>query len=493
MSARSELGTLEASGLIEIAALQPELEYLFKHALVQEAAYATLLKQDRRSLHRAAAETILALHPDRVRELSGVIGMHFERAGEVVQAAEHYLVAGEHALEIFGTKEAVAFFAKAGTIVDDTAVELRLRAAIGGARAGWTLPDADHLEVLERAVTNAAAAGDANRRLLADGYFWIAFMRRQRGEIPESSAPLRHALERGAEIGGELNDPTASALPKALIGSFNAFTGNMHEGAEQMREAIEVMRGKIDSLSSAMISVFLAMTYARLGDFASAEETIAHARQDAGDSDAIARLDVDIASSALIIERGDADTGRAQAQECTARAETLGAYACVVAASTILGAASLARNDAPGAKASLERGNELSQVMNMAIFRTLILGLLGSSRARLGDLPGGIADWDQALASARETSDRYGEAQTLWGRGQSFARQSTPDWTAALTDIDRAVQLFTAMDAKPSLARALQDRSEALRGAGRHAEAADDERRALELGRSLGLHDAAFA
>ena len=69
MSARADLGTLEASGLIEIAALQPELEYLFRHALVQEAAYASLLKQDRRALHLAAGATIIALHLDRAREL----------------------------------------------------------------------------------------------------------------------------------------------------------------------------------------------------------------------------------------------------------------------------------------------------------------------------------------------------------------------------------------------------------------------------------------
>ena len=491
MSARTDLGNLEASGLIEIAALQPELEYLFKHALVQEAAYATLLKQDRRSLHHVAAETILALYPDRQRELSGVIAMHYEQAGEGRRAAEHYLTAGDHALQIFATREAVALYARAGAVVDDTEVELRLRAAIGGAKAGWTLPEAAHLETLERAV--AAADEIADRRLLADGYFWVAFMRRQRGEIPETSAALRNALERGAELGGELNDPTASALPKALIGSFNAFTGNLHEGARQMNEALEVMRGKVDSLSSAMISVFLALTYSRLGQFDAAAETIARAEQDAGGSDAIARLDVDIAKSNLALERGEADKGREQAQECAVRAEDLGAYACVVAASTMLGAARLAGDDANGAMATLERGNELSQVTNMAVFRTLILGLLGSTRALLGDLPAGIADWDQALESARAMSDDYGEAQVFWGRGRSFARQSPPNWTAALADIERAVELFTSMDARPSLARALHDRAEALRAAGRGAEAAADEERSRELGRELGLKDAIFA
>src|SRR5256885_6437582 len=57
MTARAELNTLEASGLVQVAALEPELEYLFRHALVQDAAYSSLLKQDRRTLHRLAAET----------------------------------------------------------------------------------------------------------------------------------------------------------------------------------------------------------------------------------------------------------------------------------------------------------------------------------------------------------------------------------------------------------------------------------------------------
>src|SRR6266487_3795492 len=94
MTARSDLGTLEASGLIEIAALQPELEYLFRHALVQDAAYASLLKQERRTLHRAAAETILALHPGRERELAAVVGMHFEQAGDSERAADNLVIAG---------------------------------------------------------------------------------------------------------------------------------------------------------------------------------------------------------------------------------------------------------------------------------------------------------------------------------------------------------------------------------------------------------------
>jgi len=191
MTARVDLGTLEASGLIEIAALQPELEYLFRHALVQEAAYSSLLKQDRRTLHRAAAETILAMHPDRERELAAVIAMHLEQAGQPARAAAYLVVAGDHALERFANKEAAAFYGRAGALADDTQSELRLRAAVGGAKAGWTYDQSNvHVDRLERAL----AGGTGDPRQLVEAYFWAAFLRRQRGEQPESSPALREAL-----------------------------------------------------------------------------------------------------------------------------------------------------------------------------------------------------------------------------------------------------------------------------------------------------------
>jgi tetratricopeptide (TPR) repeat protein len=163
----------------------------------------------------------------------------------------------------------------------------------------------------------------------------------------------------------------------------------------------------------------------------------------------------------------------------------------VVASNVIFGAASLAREDAPMAKTPLERGRDLSQTTNMAAMRTLIHGLLGSARALLGDKPGGVAGWDEALKGARSMGDRYGEAQTLWGRGRTHVHQE--EWAEALPDLDRAVELLEAMGARPSLARALHDRARALRGLGRADEAAEADRRSTELGREIGLRDARFA
>jgi len=277
------------------------------------------------------------------------------------------------------------------------------------------------------------------------------------------------------------------------MGSYAAFLGNLRDGATQMQSALDDLEDQADPLSSAMIADFLAITYARMGDFKEADEIVAVGHRHAERGDEIARVDMDIAQAAIDLERGDLDKATAQALSCSARAEDLGAFACVVASNVMLGSATLANEDAMSAKPPLERGDELCMVTNMAPFRTLTKGLLASTRAQLGDLPAGVAGWNEALESARTMQDRYGEARVLWARGRSYARQETPQWKAALADLDRAKMLFESMEARPSVARAMLDRSKALRGLGRASEAADAENQALQLGRQLGLKDAPFA
>jgi predicted ATPase len=110
MSLRAHLGKLEASGLIHLAQVEPELEYLFRHALVQDAAYASLLKADRRVLHKAVGEALERLYPDQLasRELAPVLGRHFREAGDAGRAFKYYALAGEAALGTYANQEKMA-------------------------------------------------------------------------------------------------------------------------------------------------------------------------------------------------------------------------------------------------------------------------------------------------------------------------------------------------------------------------------------------------
>ncbi len=490
MNTRTELGTLEASGLIQVATFDPELEYLFRHALVQDAAYSSLLKQDRRALHTLAADTLLSLYPERKRELAAIIAMHLEQAGEGTRAAEHLVVAGEHALERFANREAMAFFERALPLVaaGDASIDLRLRATIGQGKVGWSFTGSDrYIAQLEQVIEEA---GDhADRRLVGDAYFWIAFLRRWRGERPGASPALKHALDQAALIGQALGDPNANATPRAFMGIGMIFTGQLRQGTRETDEALSLMEGKADPLSTSMLNDFLSIGYTRLGEFANAERTLARSARLSAEGDEIARLDSNIARISLHLERGDLEAGVALAAVCAAESETLGAIACGVASNVMLGTCRLQLEDVAGAKVPLERGLELAAVTNMAPMRTLAQAMAGSVRARLGEKPAGVAEWSEALTTARAMGDRYGEAMTLWNRGRTRTRQDEPDYAAALDDLEAAGALLESMEARPALARVIRDRARTLRALGRESEAGDASSSARALAEELGLTD----
>jgi hypothetical protein len=254
-------------------------------------------------------------------------------------------------------------------------------------------------------------------------------------------------------------------------------------------EALQVIGPKADPVSAAILSGLLTMGYARHGDFAAAERSIQIARKLAANGDPIAALDVDIATSGMLLERGDIQAAEALATSCAGRSEDLGALACAVPANVMSGAAHLARDDAAGAVAPLERGEALSHIASMGAFQTLAEGMLGSVRARLGDAPAGKAGWDGALERARATNDRHGEAITLWLRSLTYAHATPPDLAAAIADADVAVTLFEQMEARPGHARALRDQAWILRALGRGSEADAAAQRAQALGTELGLKD----
>ncbi len=109
------LSALEASDLIRLAATQPELEYLFRHALIQEAAYSSLVKQDRKQLHLAVGEALERLYPDRLdsRELAPVLAQHFYQAGDDQRAMKYLTLAGDAAARVYANAEAALHYVRA--------------------------------------------------------------------------------------------------------------------------------------------------------------------------------------------------------------------------------------------------------------------------------------------------------------------------------------------------------------------------------------------
>jgi oligopeptide transport system substrate-binding protein len=108
-----QLLTLQQEEMIRERARLPEMEYIFKHHLTQEAAYNGLLKKERRVFHRQVAKALERLFPERVEEQLGLLAYHWERARDADKAIEYLLRAGDQARLAYAHKEAVDYYRRA--------------------------------------------------------------------------------------------------------------------------------------------------------------------------------------------------------------------------------------------------------------------------------------------------------------------------------------------------------------------------------------------
>lgn len=131
MSSQLILNSLEQSGLIKLIQLQPELEYLFRHALVQETAYDSILKADRRTLHHAVASEIEHLYPGRLDEFSSMLAHHYREADDAEKALAFFQRAATYAARKFATDEATYNLRAALALCTDQATQTDLQMEIG--------------------------------------------------------------------------------------------------------------------------------------------------------------------------------------------------------------------------------------------------------------------------------------------------------------------------------------------------------------------------
>ena len=130
---QSALDRLADADLLISEGARPQGSYRFKHALIQEAAYESLLKSTRQALHRRAAEVLVG-QPEAAAAEPEVIAHHFTRAGLDELAIEWWGRAGDQALRRSAFQEAMAHLGKA-IAMEDKAAGPASAAAISEAEA----------------------------------------------------------------------------------------------------------------------------------------------------------------------------------------------------------------------------------------------------------------------------------------------------------------------------------------------------------------------
>ena len=137
---KSALDRLTEAGLLFRQGAPPDAAYLFKHALVQDAAYGSLLREQRRVIHARIAEAIESQFREIAESQPELLGRHFSEAGHMQQAIRYLQIAGELAARRSANREAVTHFQKAEEFLErlpDRAAyadhELKLLIALGPA------------------------------------------------------------------------------------------------------------------------------------------------------------------------------------------------------------------------------------------------------------------------------------------------------------------------------------------------------------------------
>ena len=177
---QAALGQLSDAGLLFCRGTAPHASYLFKHALVQDAAYGTLLRGRRQELHARVAAALEQHFADLVERQPELLAHHLTAAGETERAVDQWLKAGQHAAERVAHLEAIRHFdrglAALGTLPEGPARDAAGdRAAIGprvGSFAAKGFGAAEAAQAYARARELAERRGDARQLFTAVYGLW---------------------------------------------------------------------------------------------------------------------------------------------------------------------------------------------------------------------------------------------------------------------------------------------------------------------------------
>jgi tetratricopeptide (TPR) repeat protein len=199
------LSGLERLDLIRMKSLEPDLEYIFKHALTQEVVYNGLLKKERREIHERTALVMEKLFRDRLSEFFETLAFHFTQGQSVYKAVDYLMKSGEKSLKRYAVEESNQYYQEAFDLLKNkpgmTEEERRLLIDLlikwayvfyyRGDFNGLVSLFRDH-EGLAESLTNKAELGMF--------YAWLGFGLWGNGKARSSYGYLCNALKIGEEI-----------------------------------------------------------------------------------------------------------------------------------------------------------------------------------------------------------------------------------------------------------------------------------------------------
>ncbi len=399
------LESLERRGFVHAQAfstLEGDPEWSFHHYLQREVTYESILKRERRELHKGAAAWLEAQASSggRTAEFAGLLAEHTERAGEMDKAARWYLQAGEYAKSRGATHEARRFYDRTLELLPAQELKYRWEALLGRDEMLGVLGEMQARQADDETLLSLAQEMQDDE-CLARAYgrqgYTLSITGDDRAAVVAYDASLA-AARRAGSLRWE-----AAALGMKLASLTHL--GEMYDiemvAEEAMQRAEEA--GDAETLIDNMVNV--ALYYTTIGDLARAARLLTHQVE-------LSRNQGEIRTEAA----GLGNLGYAYLQ--------LGLY--------------------PGGREAIERSLALSRSIGarrLTAFNQINLGL---AYWRTGDLPAARQCLEEAIPQLTSLGDRFGQAAGLayLGMTQEKAGQIAP----AQDCYAQAEQIFRQVD-----------------------------------------------
>jgi TOMM system kinase/cyclase fusion protein len=437
----------------------PQATYMFKHALIQETAYQSLLRSTRQQFHQRIAQVLEARFPATVETQPELLAHHYTEAGLAAQAVVYWQRAGERAVERSANVEAISHLTTALTLLpalpdtpERTQHELTLLTVLGiplVLTKGHAAPEVE--ATYARARTLCQQLGDTPQLFsVLLGLRRMYFMRAEYQTAHAVGEQLLRLAERLDDAGLCVRAHMMLAEGLLYLGEFAPARAHAEQGIalyDPQRHRVQVVHYGNDPGVCCRLFAALALWVLGYPDQAQqrSEEALAWAQELAHPFSLAfalihaARLHQDRREGALTYTRAEAGIALATAQ----------GFVLFLAHGPILRGWALAeQGQAAEGLAQIRQGIAAKQVIGVESGRSYNLALLADVYGKVGQLDEGLRVLTEAQTVAQATGERFYEAELSRLTGELLRAQSSENHAAAEACFQQALDVAHRQQAK---------------------------------------------
>jgi predicted ATPase len=477
------LGRLVAAELLYQRGRPPKSRYIFKHALIQDAAYQSLLKRSRQQCHGKVAEMLETQYPEFVSSQPELVAHHYTEAGSAERAIEYWKTAGLKALGRSASHEAVSHLTMGLNLIESlprtrelARQELAMQMGLGPALlAARSFADPAVEQAFIRAIELCESLDDRPRACLATRGQQVYHL--MRGETVQS-LQLAERLLRLAE---EDPDKTyvvggchAVGQTRFLAGEFRSANEVLEKGAILFSRDPRQVDGWPGGQPGEQCRCYAAFSSWMLGYPQRALEHAAQAlsiSQAGGNRFSLANTEVFVAM-AHVLQR-DAEAAREHAETGITMAAELRTPVFGKMCRALRGSALAMQGEIDDGLAEMRRGIDEYRALGMQAWIVLILALHAEASVKRNDLSEGRRSLVEAASSAKGTGQLFWDAEIHRLEGELRVAHRPAGDEAAEICFQNALNTARAQAARSLELRAATSLGRLWRAQGRRADARD--------------------